>query len=172
MSTRAFWKRSTFRISKCVATTSLSTNSSGEPLTSCIPAPFWSTSRDGDRALDRLVAALKPGGWLLAEETDSISYVAGPRAGEVACDRFLKVMRAHQAASTGVDLFYGRRLYADLLARGLVDVAAEGRSNMVRGATPSARFWRLTYTQLREPAWHRRSHAPRYGAARPVAQRG
>jgi 2-polyprenyl-3-methyl-5-hydroxy-6-metoxy-1,4-benzoquinol methylase len=103
-----------------------------------------------DKALDHLVTALKPGGWLLLEETDSVSYVADPRAGEVACERFLKVMRAHQAAGTGVDLFYGRRLYADVCAHGLVDVGAEGRSRMVRGATQGARFWQLSYTQLRE----------------------
>ena len=103
-----------------------------------------------DKALDRLVAALKPGGWLLVEETDSISYVADQRAGEVACDLFLKVMQAHQAAGTGVDLFYGRRVYADVCARGLVEVESEGRSRMMRGATQAARFWRLSYTQLRE----------------------
>ena len=31
-----------------------------------------------DKALDRLVAALKPGGWLVAEEPDCISFVADP----------------------------------------------------------------------------------------------
>ncbi len=103
-----------------------------------------------EKALDRIVAALKRGGWLLAEETDSISFVADPRAGEVACDRFLKMLRAHQAAGSGIDLFYGRRLFADLHARGLVDVDAEGRSRMVRGATRGAQFWRLTYSQMRE----------------------
>jgi hypothetical protein len=79
-----------------------------------------------------------------------ISYVADPRAGEVARDRFLKITRAHQAAGTGVDLFYGRRLYVDICARGLADVGAEGRSRMVRGATQGARFWQLSYTQMRE----------------------
>jgi hypothetical protein len=59
-------------------------------------------------------------------------------------------MQAHQAAGTGVDLFYGRRIYADVCARGLVDVESEGRTRMTRGATQGARFWQLSYTQLRE----------------------
>ena len=103
-----------------------------------------------DTALDRLVAALKPGGWLLAEENDFASFVADPRAGDVACERLAKLIKAHQAAGGGVDVFYGRRLYADLYARGLVNVGAEGRSWMGRGAAPSAQGLRLSYTQMRK----------------------
>jgi SAM-dependent methyltransferase len=103
-----------------------------------------------DTALDRLVAALRPGGWLLAEENDFASFVADPRAGDVACERLARLIKTHQAAGGGVDVFYGRRLYADQCARGLVDVGAEGRSWMGSGAAPSAQGLRLSYTQMRE----------------------
>ena len=33
---------------------------------------------DRERVLDRMIAALKPSGWLLTEEFDSISQLPGP----------------------------------------------------------------------------------------------
>ena len=32
----------------------------------------------------------------------------------------------------------------------MIDVEAEGRARMGRGATPDAEFWRLSYTQVRD----------------------
>ena len=49
-----------------------------------------------------------------------------------------------------MDTFYGRRLYTDMCGLGLIDVEAEGRVRMGRGATPDAEFWRLSYTQARD----------------------
>jgi hypothetical protein len=65
------------------------------------------------------------------------------------CDLFVKGLSAASAAA-GMDTFYGRRLYADVCTLGLVDVEAEGRVTMGRGATPDAEFWRLSYTQARD----------------------
>jgi hypothetical protein len=50
----------------------------------------------------------------------------------------------------GGDVNYGRRLYADAWAAGLIDVGAIGRSGMFRAGTPLAQFWQLTFAQLRE----------------------
>jgi hypothetical protein len=50
----------------------------------------------------------------------------------------------------GADIHYGRRLYADVCAAGLVDVDAEGRVLVLRAGTPLARFWQLTFAQLRD----------------------
>jgi hypothetical protein len=41
-----------------------------------------------------------------------------------------------------MDTFYGRRLYTDVCGLGLIDVEAEGRVRVGRGATPDAEFWR------------------------------
>ena len=54
------------------------------------------------------------------------------------------------SAAVGTDVSYGRRLYADVCALGMIDVEAEGRAQMGRGATPDAEFWRLSYTQIRD----------------------
>jgi len=104
---------------------------------------------DRQLALGRMVSALKPGGVLLVEEPDFSSWVADPRRGDAACSLFLKALRVASAA-TGIDIGYGRRLYADVCALGMIDVEAEGRTRMGRGATPDAEFWRLSYTQIRD----------------------
>jgi 2-polyprenyl-3-methyl-5-hydroxy-6-metoxy-1,4-benzoquinol methylase len=54
-------------------------------------------------ALERMVSALKPGGWLLVEEPDYSCFVADPRVGQAACDLFLKGLRAG-AAAAGSDI--------------------------------------------------------------------
>jgi SAM-dependent methyltransferase len=100
-------------------------------------------------ALKRMAAALKPGGWLLVEDGDFISLVVDPRAGQDASDLWSKVAKA-LAAAGGTDHSYGRRLYGDVCTLGLADVEAEGRVSMVRGGTPYANFYRLSYTQSRD----------------------
>lgn len=100
-------------------------------------------------ALERMVAALKPGGVLLVEDGDFSSWVADPRVGDAACNLFLKGLSALSAVG-GADIYYGRRLYADVCSLGMVDVEAEGRVPMGRGGTPHAKFWQLSYSQIRD----------------------
>jgi SAM-dependent methyltransferase len=102
-----------------------------------------------DQVLRRLVAALKPGGWLLCEETDFASFVHGSpypalcRAGG-AMIAFLE--------SRGAEPNYGRRLFAELNAAGLDGVAAAGRVYMMRGCDLSADLPRYTLERVRAPA--------------------
>ena len=104
-------------------------------------------------ALRRMAQALKPGGWLLAEEADFGSWAPAPGTTEAAGALF----RAHWAVAErlmrarGMDLDYGRRLYADAAAQGLVEVQNEGRTTIERGGSAAARTFRLTWEQLREP---------------------
>jgi SAM-dependent methyltransferase len=105
-------------------------------------------------ALQRLTAALKPGGWLLAEEMDFASVAADPRVGVAAQNVFARVVAAHNAvlaAQHAFDPHYGRRVARDLADAGLADLACEGRASMWRGGEAGGTVWRLTFTQLREP---------------------
>jgi SAM-dependent methyltransferase len=104
-------------------------------------------------ALHRMAAALKPGGWLVAEEMDFSSVAPDPRAGAGARSVFARVAAAHDAALTGqhrFDLHYGRRVTGDLADAGLADVAGEGRVSMWRGGQAGGNVWRLTLNQLRD----------------------
>jgi SAM-dependent methyltransferase len=103
-----------------------------------------------DRALRSMVGALKPGGWLLVEESDAATWLPDPRFGGAAL--FSKGAAAvfQVQAAAGLDYTYGRRLYGDARAAGLLDVDAAGRVLMLRAQTPNARLWQLTIAQLRD----------------------
>lgn len=104
--------------------------------------------------LRRLVAALKPGGWLVAEEMDFVSAVPDPRLGPDTRALVARAVDAHNAVLAerhSFDPFYGRRLMGELEDAGLAHVACEGRASMWRGGQPGGAAWRLTLEQLREP---------------------
>jgi len=100
-------------------------------------------------ALERMAAALRPGGVVLIEEPDFVTIYQG---GESAALRsvFIAAMR-YLEETTRVDCEYGRRALRDLTALGLLNVEAEGRCPIVRGGDPlAAHFLRLTLEKLRQ----------------------
>ena len=104
-------------------------------------------------ALQRLTAALRPGGWIVAEEMDFGSVAPDPRMDDDTCALFARVAAAHNAtlaARSGFDAFYGRRVVGDFVDAGLVDVRGEGRASMWRGGEAGGRIWKLTVSQLRD----------------------
>jgi SAM-dependent methyltransferase len=83
---------------------------------------------DRRAVLDRLVRALKPGGWLVTEDYDvsgPLPVLATPH-GE-AVEVLPTVWRAFQKVATGagVDLSWGRHAYSSFLAAGLTEVSAD-----------------------------------------------
>jgi SAM-dependent methyltransferase len=103
-----------------------------------------------DRALECMVRALKPGGWLLLEEGDVASWLPDPRSKGAAL--FCKATTAFNQVQTaaGVDLNYGRRLYGSVAAAGLGSVEGEGCVTAIHAGSTSGRMWQLTFTQCRE----------------------
>jgi SAM-dependent methyltransferase len=108
---------------------------------------------DPRTALRRLIGALKPGGWLVAEELDFASAVPDPSMGAELCARFAHIVAAHHAVIAdrhGFEPGYGRRVAGDLAAAGLTDAGCLGRASMWRGGQPGGAIWRLSLMQLRE----------------------
>ena len=108
---------------------------------------------DTAAALDRLVAALRPGGVLVAEEMDFAGVAVDARLDARRREAFERVVAAHNdvlGRSHRFDAFYGRRVAGDLSAAGLVDVDAEGRVGMWRGGADGGLIWKLTIDQLRD----------------------
>jgi hypothetical protein len=97
-----------------------------------------------------MAGALKPGGWLVCEEFDSLSMPADPALHPQECA--LKAQSALQRvmASRGANTRYGRDLAARLRALGLVDIRAQGRLTMWQGRSAGARLYRANFEQLRE----------------------
>jgi SAM-dependent methyltransferase len=105
--------------------------------------------RERDRVLSRIVSALKPGGWLLAEEFDSLSLQADPAISSTEVP--VKALSAMERlmANRGVDSRYGRRPSARVRSLGLVDLVAEGRTFMWEGRSPGADLFRASLEQVR-----------------------
>ena len=102
---------------------------------------------DPDLALDRMVMAIKPGGWLMVEDFEAQS--SGP---DGSADPRSKTLAAMQrvAARAGADPRLGLSLGHRLRARGLAHVGHEGRVQLCRGNSAAARLSRLNFEQLRE----------------------
>ena len=104
-----------------------------------------------EEALARMVAALRPGGWLLVEDFDSVMQPAAC-PDEVGPEQRLanKVRRGLRELLTerGADLMLGRRLPRLLRDAGLEDVAADAYLSL---ALPAAvRMEQANVLQLRE----------------------
>ncbi|MGC2766715.1 MAG: methyltransferase domain-containing protein [Candidatus Acidiferrum sp.] len=102
-----------------------------------------------EKVLTRLVSALKPGGWLVDEEFDSVSLLPDPTVspGEVSLNSQMAVMRLLK--DRGVERRFGRLLYGRLRAHGLGEVGAEGRLFMCRGGSSGVSLMRTNFHQLR-----------------------
>ncbi len=103
-----------------------------------------------EQALARLIAALKPGGWLLAEEFDAQSMPSNPA--RFPDERTLRLEEAQQRLmrERGADTTYGRRLPGQMALHGLVNIDAEGRVYFARGGSAWAQVKRANYLQLRD----------------------
>jgi ubiquinone/menaquinone biosynthesis C-methylase UbiE len=108
-----------------------------------------------DAALTRLVAALKPRGWLVIEEFDGrLIDRAIPIANPPDAERFTKMFRtlARLMDERGFQADWPRRLYQRLKASGLTEVGMEGHLAVREGGSPGARLDVANFTQVRQEA--------------------
>ena len=103
-------------------------------------------------ALRHMVAALRPGGWLLVEDTDSASWLPDPAVDADAAALFTRWTAAYVALlqQAGANPYAGRQLFSEYHALDLEDIGAEGRVFMVRGGSAVAEVWSLTTQQVRD----------------------
>jgi SAM-dependent methyltransferase len=102
-----------------------------------------------EQALDTMISALKPGGWIVIEDFDWSSLAPDPTDSTAAAD-FSKVQHAirHFMTERGVDGTYGRQLWGRLRSHGLVEVDAVGRVTMDQGGSPGAELSLAAMEQL------------------------
>lgn len=101
-----------------------------------------------DLALEKMVAALRPGGWLVVE---SVDYVAAEPVSEhgAAEHAHSQSVRLREFERLGIAHHLGRALPAMLRARGLVEVGNEGRVWIMEGGSAGARWFKLSMAHLR-----------------------
>lgn len=98
--------------------------------------------------IEKMAAAVKPGGWLLIEDFDS-----GSRGPAYPNDLAERALRANYEllAHAGYDPFTGRRLPTMMRKIGLTDVDAFGTTLSLRGsATTLASWYQKTFLRYRE----------------------
>jgi hypothetical protein len=102
-----------------------------------------------------MVAALKPGGWLVDEEFDASSMPPNPAVnpGEVLLKTLLATRRVMQDRGAD-DRVFARRLFSRLRAHGLVNVEAEACIFMWDSGSPGVSLLRANFEQLRSSMIH------------------
>jgi SAM-dependent methyltransferase len=102
---------------------------------------------DRKQILDRLVATMKPGGWMVMEDYDWTNYgfEDGSRGFSEIGDAIFDFM-----TTAGFERDYGRRVASDMEAAGLTDVRGEGRARLIDSTSPGFDFFRLSFESLRD----------------------
>jgi SAM-dependent methyltransferase len=101
---------------------------------------------DPEAAIRRMIAALRPSGWLLVEGMDFFPIHTA------SSQLYIELMAglAGVIASSGGNDFGGRALPAMVAKQGLADVQAEGDFAILNAGHPMAEFLRLSTLQLRD----------------------
>jgi hypothetical protein len=108
-----------------------------------------------DAPLARLVGALKPGGWLIVEDYDSVVVdrtFPVVSAGHAALVRKCLLALRSLMESRGLDMSWGSSLYRRFVAAGLVSVGMEGHIDLRPGGSPGARLDHANLSQVRDEA--------------------
>jgi SAM-dependent methyltransferase len=100
--------------------------------------------------LEKMIAALKPGGWLVIEDFDTSSVLP-----DVAANPQEQRMETAEALRTymirgGVDARFGRSLYGRFKGLGLTEVSTEGRVLMWDRVNGGADLMRINFEQIGE----------------------
>ena len=101
--------------------------------------------------LDSLVGSRRPGGWIVIEDFDNMFLEVGCAAmTEQAVIRKVALAFERLLQDRGADLAYARRLPDLLCARGLREVAGEGRMVFGAGGSAVSRLAAANYSQVAE----------------------
>jgi ubiquinone/menaquinone biosynthesis C-methylase UbiE len=106
-------------------------------------------------ALQQMVTALKPGGWLVLDDFDVALMDRSSTTTDATAAALYQKMHAAQdrlLEARGGDLRWGRSLYRRLRAHGLANVGMEGYVVVCEGRSPGARLKQANFEQIREEA--------------------
>ena len=103
-----------------------------------------------ERAVEQMISALKPGGWLVLQEFESLSMRADLE--HFPGEHLLKTYVASQAVlmRRGADLRFGRKLPPLLRSLGMINIEAEGHTALHQGGTEFSRLMRANFLQVRD----------------------
>ena len=104
------------------------------------------------QALDSILRALRPGGWVLIEEFVHPCPVdpRGVGPDEAACFETILQAQVDFITESGADMDWGRQVYGELRERGCTEIAAEGFFEVWAGGSIGIRLHRANCDQLAE----------------------
>jgi hypothetical protein len=107
---------------------------------------------DPTAVLQRMAAALRPGGWLIAEEPDTAVVRAVDATHRLAAvfDSCFRKGWDFSAAAGILDANSGRVLPARMQALGLVEMGNQGITWVARGCDPWSRWWIQTWERIND----------------------
>jgi SAM-dependent methyltransferase len=96
--------------------------------------------------LQRLAAALRPGGWIVIEDYDWSCFGFEGDDPEIArvTDAILGFMQ-----QAGFERDYGRRVVTEIADAGFTEVRGEGRMRIIDSTSPGFDFFRLSFESLK-----------------------
>jgi 2-polyprenyl-3-methyl-5-hydroxy-6-metoxy-1,4-benzoquinol methylase len=98
-------------------------------------------------AIERMIKAVRPGGWLLLEEVDFFPVHASSNADY---SDFMSALVNTVVSASGRDCFWARALPVMVAERSLVDVTGVGGFSLLQGGGEEAEFFVLTAEQMRD----------------------
>jgi SAM-dependent methyltransferase len=106
---------------------------------------------DRQAALRRMIDALKPGGWIVVEEFDALTFLPDPAVNPSEANLRVRHAFNEALAARGVDLHCGRLLAHELKASGLVQVGVEATVSLWGGKSTGTNLMKLHFEEMREP---------------------
>lgn len=100
-----------------------------------------------ERIIERMLTALRPGGWLLLEEVDF--FPLGASNSQVYID-FMTALTKTVVAHSGGNSLWARSLPELMTKQGLTSLHANAEVAILRGGSPVAEFFQFTAAQIRE----------------------
>jgi len=100
-----------------------------------------------EQALAHMVAATKPGGWVVIEDVDWLVFDSQELPEPFGT--LSRTVREHYTATSGYDGEWGRRMLGALRDAGLVEVESRGKVVTMHGGTPSAEWYVLALERAR-----------------------
>lgn len=101
---------------------------------------------DREQALQHLVAALRPGGYLLVEDADFRNYQVCYPPSDLLARTGAAIVQLMERG--GGDPFYGLKLFPALVSVGLTNIGVEGQQSVVPCGTRRSAAFTLTLEQL------------------------
>ena len=106
---------------------------------------------DRQVALRKIIETVKPGGWVVIEEFDALTFLPDPSVSPGEAN--LRIRDAFDEALTarGVDLRCGRLLAHELKANGLVRIGVEATVSLWGGRSIGTKLMKLNFEEMRKP---------------------